>query len=144
MNRLTSGVSLGLGLLVLSVARAESKDFCIRVEDGTLFIGKSFSVPNKGKCKPWLGFSYDTHPLSDPGFGFVHQTGVACTASDGSHVTIALEMIVPIGNARLNGDIITLPLPGLTGGTDWSANGYVSPTFAADMVDCPSQPVPVP
>ena len=134
-------------VLMLSVV-AEAKDFCVQADETasshTLFVGKNFSVPGKGKCKPWLGFVsgfwHNSAGTTAPLGLNMQTTGVGCTASDSSHLTISILEVTGSNVASFQPeDIVVLPLPALTGGTDT----FVGNSIPAAVVNCPSQPVPV-
>ena len=115
--------------LVLATAGvADAKDFCIAVAGGfRTYIGKAFSVPGKGKCK---AFNAVVQP---PFQGMNFAGGLACTASDRSHVTFSLTFATRPADA----DVVDLPLPAMTGGT--------STIFgSADFVPCHPSIVPIP
>src|SRR5580765_5169613 len=106
-----------LGAALMLAATVQAKDFCVQTDDSaiaspgshTLFVGKHFSIPRSGKCKPWLGFTPNLHETPYPSG---QQSGVACTASDGTHVTFSISTQIPTYGFAL--DVITLPLPSLT------------------------------
>ena len=94
--------------LVLSWSTAQAGDFCITETSApsNVFIGKSFRIPPKGKCKAWIGFT--------PNIFTFPNTGSACTASDGSHVTFNIAATVLDGAADGEAAFFDVSLPSLT------------------------------
>jgi hypothetical protein len=79
-----------LGLVLATVATAQAKDLCVILpsfEGGALeIVGKRFTVPRKGQCKPFNGFIAQ-------GLGVVSGppvSGAGCTSADG--MTFQLHM----------------------------------------------------
>ena len=98
-----------LSLVAIATA-AHAADFCITVSpsDPTKYVGKSFKVPGKGKCKTWNGVYL-------PSFAPVSvSTGTGCTSSDGT--TLRINLVTSRDGVAFN-DYIVLPLPELTNGT---------------------------
>ena len=72
--------------LVLAAGPAAAKDFCIdRTSTGVNpdFVIRNFKVPKAGKCKAVIGVG---NPLTA-----ILLNGVACGASDGTHVSFQLN-----------------------------------------------------
>ena len=115
-------------LVLASAGVADAKDFCISLAGGfRTYIGKGFSVPGKGTCKAF-------NALVQPPFGGINFAGgMACTASDRSHVTFSLTF----ASRPADADVVDLPLPAMTGGT--------SVIFgSASFVPCSASTVPIP
>jgi len=139
VNRLATCVAL-VGTL-LWVGNARASDFCITESTGLglTFVGKSFKIPGKGKCKPWIGFvkSGANYPSS----------GTACTTSDGSEVSVSITTAPFDGITNSLVDFFSFSLPGL-GSMDASELPLGgSPTFAsgtatAGTCNPPKQTIP--
>lgn len=96
--------------LFISAVAAQAADFCI-VQTGGLgltYVGKAFTIPTKGKCKSWLGF---TTLASAP---FI-TTGTACTSTSGANLRLALTTALPSDGAGVVVDDIVIPIPLATG-----------------------------
>ena len=124
----------------LSVA----KDLCLTIGSGSppyLLIGKGFTVPSKGKCKPWTGLTEQGPTVGSSTNS--PSAGTACTSSDGSHMNLTITTSFPSsGDFFL--DSISVALPGLTG-TDFNARlgtGDTIGSFTAVGAFC--APVPIP
>jgi hypothetical protein len=73
-----------------------------------VYAGKAFTVPAAGQCALWIGF------CQSPGCSPDNvQTGTACTASNGSHVSFGITTFYSPSNRQW--DWIRLDLPGLSG-----------------------------
>ena len=75
-----------LGLLAPVCASA---NFCIRVNGGfgnggTSFIGKGFTLPAAGLCRPWAGFTKTASTV------IANSTGAGCLSSDGKVLTVTV------------------------------------------------------
>jgi hypothetical protein len=117
-SRLTIIVALASAMALDSVVLASASDFCIT--NGDTVVGKNFRIPSKGKCKPWLGYT-----VNDEG-GPNSGTGTACTASDGSHVTIEITTMYPASGDTIFATIM-LPLP-LGSGATFGESGLIPGT----------------
>jgi hypothetical protein len=82
-------------------------DFCIDFDDGEqTFVLKGFSLPGKGACKEYRGFTVPGSP-----FWF---TGTACASSDNDHITFASMAISNPGTVTVS-DRFTLARSTLEG-----------------------------
>jgi len=99
-----------IGIVALATTPAHAGgDFCITETSppNLQYIGQKFSIPARGKCKPWLGFSLlggETFP----------STGSACTSTDGTHVIISISTTPLDGFADAEHAYFDLSLPSLT------------------------------
>lgn len=85
-----------------------AEDYCI-TQSGAVnatYVGKQFKLPAAGKCEAWYGFCHGCSPDNV-------QTGTACTASDGSHVSFVITTAYLLTNRQF--DWIRLNLPAQTG-----------------------------
>jgi hypothetical protein len=106
-------VLASLVALSISAVAGQAADFCI-VQTGGLgltYVGKGFTIPPKGKCRSWLGFT----TLSSTTF---ISTGTACTISSGANLHLGITTPLPIDGAGVVADDIVLPLPLGPSGTD--------------------------
>ena len=79
-------------LLATASRNAKAADFCVAVNGGfgppafgTTFVGKGFSSPTKGTCKPWAGIVKTASSVVGT------STGAACLSDDGKLLTITLQ-----------------------------------------------------
>ena len=122
----TPFLCLLLGLLAPVCASA---NFCIRVNGGfgnggTSFIGKGFTLPAAGFCRPWAGFTKTASSV------IVNSTGAGCLSSDGKVLTLSVFSTSPswFGPGGFGSDHIRLCPAGVTGcpiggGTDSGSFG---------------------
>jgi hypothetical protein len=120
--RASSMLALALSVVLAGSAVAWAKDFCV-TSAGDTYAAKNFSLPKKGKCKPWAG-----QIIKFAAGGTVPdntQTGTVCTASSGGHVDLTIVTTTkpfavfpapPPGFGRVYFEWMTLPLPSLLGG----------------------------
>ena len=101
-----------LGMLALaptlSWATPLLKDYCIDFTAATnpyVQVGKLFIIPINNTCLPWIGFT-PQNDLNSP------STGVGCTSSDGSQLTITMTTLE--GGIYIF-DSVTVALPGTSG-----------------------------
>jgi hypothetical protein len=141
VNRIALVVTVGIAVAVaeVSAARAAS-DYCISlgppISAGTTYVGKQFKLPMTGKCESWNGFCVGCS-LDNV------QTGTACTASDGSHVSFQLTTAYLATNRQF--DWVRLDLPSETGGGNLNyllATGTTE--YSASGGPCGPASVPVP
>jgi hypothetical protein len=97
--------------LFLAPAVARARDYCVSFPTvpSYVLVGRGFTIPKKGQCKLWIGFS----PQSD-----VNQpsTGTGCTSSDGSHLNLSITTGFPEGAPFVEFDSIS-SLPEQSGTT---------------------------
>ena len=122
----TPHLMLLLGLLAPACASAH---LCIRVNGGfgnggTSFIGKGFTLPAAGLCRPWAGFTKTASSV------IVNSTGAGCLSSDGKVLTLTVFSTSPswFGPGGFGSDHIRLCPAGVTGcpiggGTDSGSFG---------------------
>ena len=102
-RKFVCGAALGT-LLALAPAVVAAKDLCIQNNifgGGAPIVGKGFTLPGKGKCKPFVGF-----------IGSSGATGSACTSTSGNvtHFTIYdnavevvwFDLILPLPSTTYN------------------------------------------
>src|SRR5579871_4063296 len=118
MSYLRRGLASILMLAVLSPSVALAKNFCVTGFPNSNFVlvGLGFAVPSKGSCKAWLGFNPilgRNNPVS----------GVGCTSSDGSNLSLNLTT-AESGLVEINNISITLSThTGTFGGQIMTNNG---------------------
>ena len=93
----------------VDVLKAPAKDYCIHGVGAidVIYVGKQFKIPAAGKCETWSGFCSSGCSPDNV------QTGTACTASDGSHVSFIINTAYLASNRQW--DWIRLSLPSQTG-----------------------------
>jgi hypothetical protein len=127
---------LGASIFALTLpGLSAAKDFCLTINSSTyVLIGKGFTVPLKGRCKPWTGLTVQSN-FNSP------SAGTGCTSSDGSHLNFTITTTFPDSGLFFL-DTITLALPALTG-TDFNVEiGSTPGSFSAVGAFC--APVPIP
>ena len=99
-------------LLVLLPGVSLAKDYCVTVPSvpGVIAVGRGFSVPAKGTCKQWLGFSGGSLATQNN-----PTAGAGCTSSDQSHLSLTNTGSIPEGGGGVFIDSVTLTLPAQTG-----------------------------
>jgi hypothetical protein len=88
---------LGLTTLLATAPRnARAADFCVAVNGGfgppafgETFVGKGFTLPIKGTCKPWSGIMKSNTTVEWT------SSGAACLSDDGQLLTITLQSADP-------------------------------------------------
>ncbi len=126
--------------LVLSGPRlADAKDYCLRLNGVADLVGKNFSLPAKGKCKPFNGFAQGEF-TSAPFF-----SGDVCTSSDGStaHFNLLSTNSLGIEGLNLSLNVATKTGSGQECIADTGAGGSCGAVSVAPA-DCNPNPVPVP
>jgi hypothetical protein len=73
---------------------AVNQDFCIAVNGGwnfggVTFIGKNFTAPANGTCKPWVGMMKAATTVVGT------SSGAACKSNDGKLLTVSLQTTAP-------------------------------------------------
>src|SRR5262245_40351825 len=73
---------------------ATTPDFCVAVNGGfgaggTTFVGKRFTAPLSGKCKPWAGIMFTATTVVGT------STGTACLSNDSKLLTMTLQTTAP-------------------------------------------------
>ncbi len=116
--RLSVAIGLAAAGLFLAPSFSHASDYCISFPSAPSFVvvGKGFTIPGKGQCKAWLGFSPEDGENSP-------SSGVGCTSSDGSHLSLTFTTAFPqesIGGDAHEEDQMSLALPSQTG-TDFSS-----------------------
>lgn len=99
----------GLAMLVLVPGVSQAKDYCIGFTGfpGSEFVGRGFTIPGKGQCKPFTGFF--TAVKNAP------AAGTGCTSTDGSNFSLTILSSWPGSGGVVFIDSITLSLPALSG-----------------------------
>jgi hypothetical protein len=126
--------------VALIAVNARAQDYCI--EPGPPFVtskyvGVGFKVPPPGKCVNWSGFCMGCSPDNV-------QTGTACTASSGSHVSFVITTAYLANNRQW--DFVRLNLPSQTGrgNSNNLQTGIGSTTSYAKATGFGCAPPPVP
>jgi len=124
-------------VLPFAAAPAFAADYCISQSGAisSIYVGKDFTPPKEGECKTWQGFCKGCSPDNV-------QTGVACTASNGSHLSFGLTTSYLLSNRQF--DWIRLELPSHTGSGNLN---YQNPSlgtvnYTAKGAACAPQSVP--
>jgi len=124
-------------VLVFAAAPAFAADYCISQSGvvSSTYVGKNFTPPKAGECATWQGFCKGCSPDNV-------QTGVACTASNGSHVSFGITTFYLASNRQF--DWVRLDLPGHTGSGNLNYQNPALGTqnYTAKGAPCASQPVP--
>lgn len=86
-----------------------TQDFCVAVNGGfgsggTSFVGKGFTMPFAGRCKPWSGIMKTASTVVGT------STGAGCLSNDGRLLTITVQTTAPafLGNGQTATDHIEL------------------------------------
>ncbi len=97
---------------------AHAGDYCLSFPATPSFVivGKGFSIPPKGNCKAWVGFSPQSNHDSP-------STGTACTSSDGTTMNMTITTSFPEGGGGFETESIALNLPSQSG-TDNYTYGF--------------------
>lgn len=71
-----------------------TQDFCVAVNEGfgsggTTFVGKGFTMPVAGRCKPWAGITRTATTVVGT------STGAACLSNDQKLLTITVQTTAP-------------------------------------------------
>jgi hypothetical protein len=125
---------------------SSAQNYCIAMNGGfgsggTTFIGRGFSVPTAGNCKPWSGFT------KTAGSVIATSTGTGCTSSDGKVLTVTAFSTNPswFGPGGFGSDHIQLCPGGAAGcpigsGVDsGSFGGPAAPTACTSgLLDLPA------
>ena len=133
-------VLLAGAFVALMAVNARAQGYCIKPGppfSTSTYVGIGFKVPPPGKCANWLGFCTGCSPDNI-------QTGTACTASGGSHVSFVITTAYLANNRQW--DFVRLNLPSQKGGGNsnnlqtgiGSTTSYVSASGHA----CAPPPVP--
>jgi hypothetical protein len=117
------------------------EDYCIHGVSSidVTYVGKQFKIPAAGKCETWSGFCRSGCSPDNV------QTGTACTASDGSHVSFVITTAYLASNRQW--DWIRLDLPAQTGsGNTNNLQVGIGDTisYSASAGTCSPATVPVP
>jgi hypothetical protein len=136
-NALLTAVVFTVVLLFGSFAVAG--DYCIYLSDfDGVLVGKSFSLPGKGKCKPFQGY-IDMNP-------FLWAHGEACGSSDGTIINFNLSLVGSMSTGSLWLYLYRDTLTGYTeklclleSGEDQWCHGA-----GASKVTCPTKTMPIP
>ena len=108
-DRLWQAVLVAMAFVALMAVDARAQAYCIQLGppvSTTTYVGLGFKVPPPGKCAAWLGFCTGCSPDNV-------QTGSACTASKGAHVSFVLTTAYLATNRQW--DFVRLDLPSQKG-----------------------------
>ena len=125
-------------VLIFAAAPAFAADYCISLGGGvvsSIYVGKDFAPPKAGACTTWQGFCKGCSPDNV-------QTGVACTASNGSHVSFGITTFYLASNRQF--DWVRLDLPGDSGSGNFNYQNPALGTqnYTAKGAPCANQAVP--
>ena len=127
-------------LLLLALGSASAKDYCLDINSEAFFlVGQGFTIPPKGKCKPWIGFLAQAVFLEPGAFNSPPSIGTGCTAFDGSSLTFTITTSFPgaITGNNATIDSIALTLPSQTGtDSESSIGGGAVSRFSATRAKC--------
>jgi hypothetical protein len=137
LRKLARSISLALAICSLAAASAYA-DYCITKGGGVVggvSVGKGFKIPKAGECTEWRGLC--TSGCSPDNV----QDGVACTASDGSHVSFGITTYYLASNRQF--DWIRLNLPGASGSgnLNYQLPALGTQNYTATGAACGAQPV---
>lgn len=107
MYKLRAGIASFATVLILSQGVAQAKNYCLSGFPNTAYIvvGLGFTVPAKGKCKPFNGFNAQ---------GNFPAAGIGCTSSTGSNLSLTLTTGFEVSE-RVDIINFSLSLPSQTG-----------------------------
>jgi hypothetical protein len=113
MTRLRAGLLGFVAMLFCGPLVAGAKDYCISgfANSTYVLVGVGFTVPAKGTCKTWIGFTAQNNNNSP-------SAGTGCTSSDGSELSLTITTSVPQNSGHIEIDSITLSLPSQSGDTN--------------------------
>lgn len=131
---------IGLSALVSLAPAAQAKDYCLfdQTVPDYILVGRGFTIPAKGKCKPWTGFNAQGGQNSP-------TAGTGCTSSDGSHLNLTLTTSFPQNGGDVEIDSITLSLPlqsGMSSDIFFSAGTVSSGSFLETGAVCTGRSIP--
>ena len=137
-TKLCTLISVVATVLALPPASALGADYCIKQSGGSVggtYVGIGFAIPKAGECATWRGFCSSGCSPDNV------QTGVACTASNGSHVSFGLTIFYLASNRQF--DWIRLDLPSETGSGNFNYENPALGTtnYSAKGASCPAEPV---
>jgi hypothetical protein len=125
-------------ILTLAPSIACAKDYCLASGDGFKLVGQRFTIPKKGQCTRWTGFTR----LST---GTAPSVGTGCTASNGLKLSFTITTVenetVTIAKVL---DSITLSLPSQTGSDSRTLLGFSPAPVVVPIVGsvCPQNSFP--
>jgi hypothetical protein len=124
-------------VLVFTVAPALAADYCINLSGAvsTIYVGKEFTPPNAGECKTWLGFCKGCSTDNV-------QTGVACTASNGSHLSLGLTISYLLSDRQFDWIRLGLPSHSGSGNLNYQNPSLGTVNYTAKGATCATEPVP--
>src|SRR5271167_2678674 len=141
MHHLRAGLVGLAAILILAPGVAGAKNYCIGGFPNITYIlvGQGFTVPAKGACKTWTGFTPQLN-LNSP------SQGTGCTSSDGSHLSLTLTTSFPESAGFIEIDSITLSLPAQTGGTNsiTISGGTITPFSGSTIAGEPCGKLTIP
>ena len=116
MTRLRAGLigfAVFPALLMVGPGVAAARDYCISgfANSTYVLVGVGFTVPAKGACKTWIGFTAQNGDNSP-------SAGTGCTSSNGTELSLTITTSVPQNSGHIEIDSITLALPSQSGETN--------------------------
>jgi hypothetical protein len=129
-----------------SLNSAHAGDYCIAVNGGFgagghTFVGKGFSQPANGTCKPWSGIMKTASSVVGT------SSGSGCLSSDGKLLTLSVSTTGPyFGNGVAAVDHIQICPPNSGQDCNFQYAGFDYGTFSgtAAKVRCTSQVTTIP
>ncbi len=97
MSTIVKGLGIVVAVVLGSIAPAWA-DVCLRDSIGVLFVGKGFSLPGEGRCKPFNGYLAES---------LLMVTGGACGTSNTDEIYFTLTL--GVGSLR-NGSSAAIDL----------------------------------
>ena len=98
-----------VAILTLAPGIACARDYCLAVTDSFAIVGQRFTIPKKGQCTRWTGFTRLPEDI-------LPSLGTGCTSSNGLKLSFT---IVTVESSALGSitvlDSITLSLPSQNG-----------------------------
>ena len=130
---LTTLATLGLGLLLLGSSTTWAADMCFLDDYNSLLVGKKFSFPDAGACKPFNGYELGTNCII---------SGTACGTSDNGLIAFHLNTSCPFvpyyGMASFRISRVNSGLDQAGYGSAFQINGGYMPNIHIKTVPCPS------
>ena len=143
MAKKLSGLLLAVGSSVAfssgTTAFAAGPDYCIDRGGGVVggtFVARNFNLPKSGECVKWEGFCASGCSPDNV------ESGVACTASDGAHVSFGVTTYYSASNREF--DWVRLDLPAETGSGNLNYQNPALPTVDYTATGKPCSGVPAP
>ena len=133
-TRLLLGL-VGFAILFVLPGIGFAKDYCVNA-GGSIFLGQKFTIPPKGSCKSWVGFTF-VFAGNSP------SSGAGCTSSDGKTFNLTITTAEGSAGGAVFIDSMTLSLPAQTGTDNETvvSSGNIN-SFSATGAPCKRGPIP--